>query len=515
MYKTIITSLLFVILLLSAGCSKQNLNETIAVEQGLLKGILNEKGDILVFKGVPFAAPPVGDLRWKPPQEPAHWKGSRDCSSFAPSAMQSTPVPFDRWTSEYIAPAEPLSEDCLYLNIWTKAGSIKEKRPVLVYIHGGAFTGGSGSVPAYDGEAMAEKGLVFITINYRLGILGFLVHPDLTAESPDHASGNYGLLDQLEALHWIKKNISAFGGDPDKVTIAGQSAGASSVSCLYASPLAKGYISGVIAESGGKLSGSSENRSLPTLAVAEEAAGEVDAFFGVNGIDELRKIPADELIKVPYRSRPIIDGLLLTDQPWNLFDQGLSGCLPLLIGWNTDEGMDGGEDIDTLKLRQVAEEKFGDRAQAFLDAFPAHTSGEAYDVIKAASVYAGYGRRAFEWMEVQNNKGCAPVYIYNFSRKVPYGEGQKDYGAFHSGEVAYAYGNLLTSPIRPWTETDFHLSDVMSEYWANFARNGDPGTVEGINWPACAAPDYQVMYLGDSIVANPLNYLEGMKFLCR
>src|SRR5579863_6920032 len=219
-------------------------------DAGMVSGIKNSTGDVTAFKGIPFAAPPVGDLRWKAPQPVQHWDGIKKCDSFGPSPMQLKPFPFIVYTSEFLIPENPIGEDCLYLNVWTGAKSKAEKRPVFVWIYGGGFSSGGSACPIYDGEALAKKGIIFVSINYRVGVFGFFAHPELTKESPDKASGNYGLLDQIAALKWVKKNIAAFGGDPDKVTIAGQSAGSMSVNALVASPLTKGLFKRAIAESG-------------------------------------------------------------------------------------------------------------------------------------------------------------------------------------------------------------------------------------------------------------------------
>lgn len=241
----------FLILLIITSCtSKKGLDE-VKTTEGIVSGVHNATGDVHIFKGVPFAAPPVGDLRWKEPQPALPWDGIRKCDTWPASPIQGKPVPFMMWTQEFITPAEPLSEDCLYLNIWTPAKSDTEKLPVLVWIHGGGFTSGSGACDIYDGEALAHLGIIYVSINYRLGIFGFMAHPELTAESNHHASGNYGLMDQQAALSWIQKNIAAFGGDPSRVTIAGQSAGSMSVNAVVASPLSKGLLHGAIAQSGG------------------------------------------------------------------------------------------------------------------------------------------------------------------------------------------------------------------------------------------------------------------------
>src|ERR1700761_368190 len=227
----------------------------VRTEAGLVSGVTNSTGDVTAYKGIPFAAPPVGDLRWKAPQPVKHWDGVRKCDAFGPSPMQPKPTPFMVYTSEFLIPESPISEDCLYLNVWTNAKSSSDKKAVFVWIYGGGFGSGGSACPIYDGEAMAKKGVIVVTINYRVGVFGFLAHPELTKESPDKASGNYGLLDQIAALKWVQKNIAAFGGDPDRVTIAGQSAGSMSVNCLMASPLAKGLFQKVIGESGAMVAG--------------------------------------------------------------------------------------------------------------------------------------------------------------------------------------------------------------------------------------------------------------------
>jgi len=235
---------------LAGKATKVSVN-SIKTESGLISGISGQDANVMVFKGIPFAAPPLADLRWKEPQPVKSWNGVRKCDTFGPCAPQKRGIVFPPYTAEMMVPAEgAINEDCLYLNVWTAAKSTADKRPVIVFIHGGSFGGGSGSIAIYNGESMAAKGVVFVTINYRLGGFGFFAHPELTKESPHHASGNYGILDQIAALQWVKKNITAFGGNPDNVTIAGQSAGSMSVNVLDASPLAKGLFHRMIAESG-------------------------------------------------------------------------------------------------------------------------------------------------------------------------------------------------------------------------------------------------------------------------
>jgi len=264
----------------------------IKVDGGFISGTVNKDKDIHIFKGIPFAAPPLGELRWKAPQPVIPWTGTRACTAFGASPMQASPVPFSMWTSEFLIPKEPISEDCLTLNIWTGAKSDNEQRPVLVWIYGGGFASGGSACPIYDGEAMAKKGIIFVSINYRVGIFGFFAHPELTKESPAHASGNYGLLDQIAALQWVQRNIASFGGDPEEVTIAGQSAGSMSVNCLVASPLAKGLFNKAIGESG-----ASFTRGNASLKGAEAEGTRIMNSLNVSSIHDLRKIPDSMLMK--------------------------------------------------------------------------------------------------------------------------------------------------------------------------------------------------------------------------
>ncbi|MEP7319706.1 MAG: carboxylesterase family protein, partial [Panacibacter sp.] len=264
-----------------------NKTDTVKVTGGLISGTKSNEGDIRIFKGIPFAAPPVGDLRWKAPQPVKPWTGVKKCEAFGPSPMQNKPVPFSMWTEEFLIPKEPISEDCLYLNVWTKAKSAKENKPVIVYIYGGGFSSGGSGCAIYDGEAMAKKGIVFVSINYRVGIFGFFAHPELTKESVSNASGNYGLMDQIAALQWVKKNIASFGGDPNNVTIAGQSAGSMSVNCLVASPQAKGLFQRAIAESGASFV-SGPFRGSNTLQEAEAAGLKVAESLQASSIKDLR-----------------------------------------------------------------------------------------------------------------------------------------------------------------------------------------------------------------------------------
>src|SRR5882724_1998003 len=324
-------SLIVIVAAFSVNKKMPSAFDKIKITGGEISGTVNSTGDVHIFRGVPFAAPPVGSLRWKAPQPVVPWIGVKLCDKFGASPMQAKPVPFSMWTEEFLIPKEPISEDCLNLNVWTGAKSAKEKRPVIVWIYGGGFMSGGSGVPIYDGEAMAKKGIVFVNINYRVGIFGFFAHPELTKESGNNASGNYGLMDQIAGLKWVQKNIAAFGGDPGNVTIAGQSAGSMSVNCLVASPLAKNLFVKAIGESG-----ASFTNGNATLQKAEEEGNKIMQSFNVSSVGALRDVPAEELMKkTPQGFRgPVIDGYVLPDAIVNIFTQNKENKVSLLTGWN-------------------------------------------------------------------------------------------------------------------------------------------------------------------------------------
>src|SRR5665648_959139 len=440
----------------NSRASAESLSDPLRIGNGLISGIKDSKSDVVSFKGIPFAAPPVGDLRWKAPQSAKIWNGVKVCKTFSASAMQATPTPFSMWTAEFIAPAEPLSEDCLYLNVWTAAKSASEKRPVIVFIHGGAFTSGSGSVPVYDGTSMAQKGIVFVTINYRVGIFGFFSHPGLSKESASKTSGNYGLLDQIEALRWVQKNIAAFGGDPNRVAIAGQSVGAFSVNYLVASPLAKGLFQRAIVESGGAVLPTNPLSGQQNLKDAEQHGIEFARSMKVNSIAELRAKTATELMAVRAMTSPIVDGYVIPEPVYNIFSTGKQNDVPVLMGWNANEGNFGGQLQNAANFKQQAAEKYGEKADEFLKLFPSGTDAEAEQSQLILSGLQTFGVQAYAWMNLQNKTGKSSVFMYHFERAVPYTKDQKPFGAFHTSEVPYAYNNLHMSN-RPWAVSYTHL----------------------------------------------------------
>lgn len=460
----------------------------VKTEAGLVSGTV--KGDLHIFRGIPFAAAPVGDLRWKAPQPVQHWSGVKVCDKFSASPMQPSPAPFSMWTEEFLIPKEPIGEDCLYLNVWTAAKSSKEKRGVLVWIYGGGFTSGGSACPIYDGEAMARKGIVFVSINYRVGVFGFFAHPELTKESGNNASGNYGIMDQIAALKWIQKNIAAFGGDAKNVTIAGQSAGSMSVNCLVASPLARGLFQKAIAESGASFSNGNAN-----LQKAEEDGASLMKSLNAASIAELRAMSAEALVKKAQGFRgPVIDGYVLPDAIVNIFSQGKENKVDLLTGWNEDEGFMFGPPKNAEDFKKDAEKNYGADAQTFLQYYPAGTDEEAIASQLKLSRDQIFGAQNYAWANVQSNHG-SKVYVYRFTRKVPATGEYVKYGAFHTGEVPYAYDNLKFVN-RPWEQVDHDLANIMSSYWANFIMTGDPNKNGLPVWDAYNTTGKKIMELG-------------------
>jgi para-nitrobenzyl esterase len=454
-----------------------------------------------IFKGIPFAAPPIRELRWKAPQPVKSWTSVLPCVAFSASPMQTKPAPFGPWTWPYLIEPSPISEDCLYLNVWTAAKTNKEKLPVLVWIYGGGFTSGGSSCKIYDGTAMASKGIVFVSINYRVGIFGFFAHPALSAESGRNASGNYGLMDQVAALQWVKKNIAAFGGDPNNVTIAGQSAGSMSVNAMVATPLAKGLFQKAIAESG-----ASFTRNNGKLAQAEQ-----DGLTFASGasLEALRNINAEELMKKPYMSRgPIIDGYVLPTQVAEIFNSGKANDVALLTGWNQDEGLLFGPPKKADDFRKDIVNLFGPDSSAAFEYYKAGTDEEATKGQQDLLRDQVFGMQNYIWATSEAAKG-KKVYVYRFNRKVPATGELARYGAFHTGEVPYAYDNLKYGD-RPYEAADQQLATLISSYWANFIKSGDPNGNSLPKWPLYDAKK-QVMNFDVNAAAAPMldaKYLE-------
>ncbi|NCD69707.1 carboxylesterase/lipase family protein [Mucilaginibacter agri] len=470
------------------------------IANGKLEGVAQTNG-IRTFKGIPFAQPPVGDLRWKEPQPVKDWTGVRKADHFGPRAMQK-PVFGDMGFR-----SDGMSEDCLYLNVWTPSKTANAGLPVMVYFYGGGLVAGDGSEPRYDGESLATKGIVTVTVNYRLGVFGFFSHPELTKESPHQASGNYGYLDQNAALVWVQKNIAAFGGDPKRVTIAGESAGSISVCAQMASPLSKNLIAGAIGESGAPFN--------PTLFPIPLADGEKNGTtfagkVGANSLADLRAIPSEKLLDDAYQpgmppNATVVDGYFLPKMPVDIFNAGEQAQVPLLVGWNSAEipyqAFMRGQAPTVENYQKLVREAYGTQADEVLRMYPGNNETE---VIKSATELASdrfISYSTWKWADLQAKTGGKPVYRYLFSRNRPPmtakmgnataglaggvikgndADANKPKppvaydGAAHASEIEYALGNLATNTVYAWTPDDYKVSKTMEDYFANFIKTANP-----------------------------------------
>ncbi len=498
----------------------------IKTANGLVAGV-TEKSGIRSFKGIPFAASPVGDLRWKEPQPVKNWQGVRKADKFGPRAMQR-PIFGDMGFR-----SNGMSEDCLYLNVWTPAQSDRERLPVLVYFYGGGFVAGDGSEARYDGESMAQKGIVTLTVNYRLGLFGFLAHPELTKESAHRASGNYGLMDQSAALRWVQQNIAAFGGDPAKITIAGESAGSFSVCAQMASPLSKQLIAGAIGESGSMLS----LQPIPLLAQGEEMGVKFANGVGAKSLTDLRAMSAGQLLEATGKPDvpwfwPVIDGYFLPKSPTELFQAGEQASVPLLAGWNSEEmnyrAITGQELLTPETYRKAVEKLYGDKAGEVLKVYTASSEKQLLQVATdlAGDRFIGYS--TWKWLDVHGKTGKKPVYRYYYTRPRPEMTAQmgdaapglaggvvkgKDaaamkvppaQGAVHSAEIEYAMGNLPYNKVYAWKPEDYQVSKTMQNYFANFIKTGNPNGSGLPEWPAANADTgVQVMHIDVNSASQP------------
>jgi para-nitrobenzyl esterase len=485
--------------------------KTVHIESGQIHGHYNERTGVYAYKGIPFASAPVGELRWKAPQPAVPWEGVRECVAFGPSPMQPRPVSFFMIGPEFVVPQQPLSEDCLYLNVWTAARSPEEKRPVLVWIYGGGFTTGGAAAAGYSGESLAKQGIIFVSFNYRLGIFGFLAHPALTAESTHHNSGNYALMDQIAALAWVKKNIRAFGGDPDRVTIAGQSAGAASVNCLMTSPAARGLFRGAVGESGSLVL---ENPLLRmrSLADAEKEGEHIAEKLNAGDPAALRAISADQLQKASGFFAPIVDGYIMPVSVADAYKNGQQTHVPLLTGWNSDEGFLPGIASRENFAKQVKD--FGTDSNLFKKYFPFDTDSESMASQIALSVDKTIGLSQYQWALKQNEHTNEKTFLYSFTRKPPAEGDKKRFGAYHTAEIGYALHNL-DSIRRSWEAVDRRLEKEMSAYWVQFVKTGNPNLAGLPAWGAFSNHVPNSMLFSDSTVGRLLPDKEILDFLYR
>ncbi len=472
----------------------------ITVDGGQVTGAPSALGaEVQVYRGLPFAAPPVGDLRWRPPQPVVGWDGVRDATVAAPACVQNVRPP-----GFYDPGVDAVAEDCLYLNVW--AGVEPDARaPVLVWIHGGSLTVGHGADVAYDGTALARRGAVVVTINYRLGVFGYLAHPLLSAESDHGASGNYGTLDQVAALGWVQRNIASFGGDPDRVAIFGESAGSWSVNHMMATPLARGLFQGAIGESGGGFG--SVGHARPKTE--NEAAGErfVEALVGTEtSLDAMRATSADEVIGASFpATRATVDGWVFPDTIYNIFAAGQQHDVPVIIGSNADEGtMFTPPPASVDAYQEGVRRQYGDFADEFLTTYPAESVEEAWQSQVAIMTDATFSWEMRTWARMMETVS-SPAYLYYFSRVPPAPEGDDfaHYGAYHTAEIPYVFDNFGVSPSvhanRAWDETDRGLSDTLASYWINFAATGDPNGPGLPEWPVFDPDADEALEFGDTI----------------
>jgi para-nitrobenzyl esterase len=508
--------LLPVVLICTAATSPAFAAKRVKTANGILESTSAPKDGVRAFKGIPFAQAPVGDLRWREPQPVGNWTGARNADKFGPRCMQRTSPGADYWFR-----SDGMSEDCLYLNVWTPAKSGKERLPVLVYIFGGGFQNGDGSEPRYDGENMARQGIVAVSLNYRTNVFGFFVHPDLTKEFPHHAAGNYGLLDQVAALQWVQRNIAVFGGDPKRVTIAGESAGSISVSALMASPLSRNLIAGAIGESGAAIS------SLPPqpLAEAEQNGVKFAAAAGANALAALRAMTAEQIQDAAAKAQGVrfstaMDGYFLAKPLKETFEAGEQAKVPLLAGSNTEEQparfILGAGDPTPETLANAIRRLYGEKADPVLKAYAANTTDEVFEAAAhlASARFISYG--TWKWTELQMKTGGKAVYRYLYAHPRPAylgmpgqpalaaggsgnaggGRGAQQppapRGAGHSAEIQYAMGNLDLDKRYTWEPADYEVSKTMQVYFVNFIKNGNPNGPGLPNWPAYRADnDYQ------------------------
>ncbi len=474
------------------------------------------EGGVRSFKGIPFGQPPVGDLRWKDPQPVKNWSGVRNADQFGPRCMQRTGPGADYWFR-----SNGMSEDCLYLNVWTPAKSGKERLPVLVYIFGGGFQNGDGSEPRYDGGNMASKGIVAVSVNYRTNIFGFFSHPELTKESAHHASGNYGLMDSVAALQWVQKNIAAFGGDPKRVTIAGESAGSIAVSALMASPLSKNLIAGAIGESGALIS------TLPpqTLADTEKDGTRFASAASADSLAALRAMKAEQIQDLAakggpgLRFRPNLDGHFLPKLLAQIFEAGEQAKVPLLAGSNTEEmparAVLGNSEPTPENFAAAVRRQYGEHADEVLKVYEATTPE---GILQAATDLASarfIGHGTWKWAELHLKTGGKPIYRYMYAHPRPKFLPAADApapaaaaasnrpspgpsiprGASHSAEIQYVMGNLPLDKRYAWEAADFKVSEVSQAYFVNFIKTGNPNGAGLPNWPAYTSPGYERMRL--------------------
>jgi para-nitrobenzyl esterase len=466
---------------LAGLASAGELQSRVQTDLGSVEGARTSDG-VLTFRGIPYAAPPIGELRWRAPQPAAKWDGVRPVRDFSADCIQQRVGPPQAGRAH----DREQSEDCLALNVWTAARTPDERRPVMVWIHGGGFSFGSGASPELDGRQFARAGLVLVTFNYRLGVFGFLVHPDLTAESTHHSSGNYGILDQIAALQWVQRNITAFGGDPTRVTVFGESAGSTAINILQASPLAKGLFQRAIGESTSQMDAAAGLLGRQSLQQAEQHGREYGASVGASSIPELRALPAQALLKPSSAFWPQDpDGYVLPEEVYTTFAQGHQNDVPTLVGWNASEGIN-------LRVPWIRPESSDEKA-AFSQLYSRPDDEHVYTDTVAWQMRS--------WAGLQAEKGQHPSFVYLFEHHPPASDHAPP-EPVHGAEIVYVFQSFEQMP-RAWTSADRRVGRLMSQYWINFARSGDPNGKSLPQWPAYRTDSHQVMTLSAQPHAAP------------
>jgi para-nitrobenzyl esterase len=493
-----IIMIVFAVNLFSYGYSQTR----VQVTGGQIEGILAAEG-IRVFKGIPFAQPPTGDLRWKAPQPLKRWAGVKKTQSFGPAPIQSAGM------ASFVNVKSELSEDCLYLNVWTPAKQDNKNLPVMVWIHGGAFQFGATSQPVFDGSRLAEKGVVVVSIAYRLGIFGFFAHPELSKES-GNGSCNYGLLDQIAGLKWINANVSAFGGDPHNVTIFGESAGGIAVSMLAASPKAKGLFHKAISQSGGSFAPTRFSKDggelvLPLKMAESQGKQYLDSLGAIN-IASARKLPAGDLIKSNIQWWPVADNVVLPENPYKLYSQAKFNDCPILIGTNSDEGSPFISPGITPERFQGQMRGYGIFADTLLAVYPHATAAQAFKSAKDIFRESALAWPTWTWARLQSQYGKSKAFVYYFDMRLP---GLTD-GAYHSQDLSYVFGNF-DNPARKPRPEDLKLSNLIQDYWVNFARTGDPNGNQLPRWDEFKYSDQVVMRLDATSGMQPIPNIEKLR----
>ncbi|QSX34169.1 carboxylesterase family protein [Shewanella avicenniae] len=478
---------------------------------GQVAGIQQE--GLAIFKGIPYAAPPIGELRWQAPAAAEAWQGIKQAVEFAPACPQLSSAFTD-------VPGQRRDEDCLYLNVWSPATDDNKELPVIVWIHGGGYSFGSTAQPIFNGENLAKKGVVFVSIAYRLGPLGFFAHPDLSAESTQGSSGNYGLLDQIAALKWVQQNIHHFGGLADNVTIMGESAGAISVSLLAASPLARGLFHKAIAESGASFGNAVANgnigQSVKPLPAAEAMGSQFSATAGLS-LAELRALPAEKLLAnfprvselVLESSWPAFDGYVIADDPVTLYENSQQNDTPILIGSNAAEGSLFVQQTTLAQFQQLLQAQFGADSDIGFNAYPASNDAEALTAQQHLFRDLAFAWHSWTWAKLQSKTGTGAVYSYYFNHTPPAFPNMPDLGPTHAAEMAFVFDLLM--PPRAWTAEDQQLADTMSSYWVNFAKTGNPNGAGLPVWPAWDNAAPQVLHFTPAPTVGAVANLEQLE----